>query len=317
MFKKTLLAILLLWAFSSYCQTKNETSIKKDLQFYKLEYKKGNRDIKFIKEYINKLENKVKRPKVKKFSFRFSKYLNPESKKLVLDYISKCPIRQLSEKYIWDLGGEYLLKDVYSNAFEFYQSRLNKFNWGKQDARFQIMKSIDMAVNKEINKLIYPFLNKSNQYILPKYQAEKLNYLNSRFINKKLLSSAQQKIKIKLYHYLRLKNYKKALETIDFCLELNLINSNKNLVNRFLGYIIHNTNNKEIIKSSVKYLTAYAIEEAKGGSIGFNFYDAISVAYSKLGDAQKSKEAKNKSKEMEDKRKARFGDFMKILNQKK
>lgn len=299
-----------------YCQ-QNNTKLSKDLNYFKSTYKKGNRDIEFIKEYIKFLENKVKKPKLGKFSFSFSKYRNPESKKLVLDYLSKCPIRQLSEKYIWDLGGEYLLKDVYSNAFEFYQSRLNKFKWGKQDARFSIMKAIDMAVDKEIKKLAYPKLTKDGNYILPKYNAEKINYLVNQFINKEILSSAEQKVVIKLYKLLQSKEYKKAFDSIEFAINLDIIRSNRDYINCFLGFIICQSKDNEMLKKAVKWLNYYAIEEAKGGSIGFNFYDNISNAYKKLGEIEKANEAKQKSIKMEQKRSERFGDFMKILKQQK
>lgn len=301
-----------------FCQRNKGIPIdKKKLEQYKARYESGERDIVFIKEYVDFLEGKGKVKVNSKLAFLIRGHRNPMTKKLVKDYVSKCPIRQLSEQAIWELAGDYLLDDVYSNAFEYVHSRLNKFKWGNVDSRYSIVSTLNRKIGSAVMEVAAPKKDKKGVYNMPGYDGEKVEWLKAMLNRNVINDAAKLKVVFKINDAYRDNAYSRMLDILKFGMELGMFDKDMNYISSIVGFLAYNSNDKNLLNNCLVMMNGFVERDAKSDGIGHNYYDVISKLYSKLGDKPKAVAAQKEYDAIEAKRMQRFGGFMNILNQKK
>lgn len=299
---------------SGFCQRSKGIPIdKKKLEQYKARYESGDRDIAFIKEYVDFLEGKGKVKVNSKLAFLIRGYRNPMTKKLVKDYVSKCPIRQLSEKDIWDLAGDYLLDDVYSNAFEYVHSRLNKFKWGKVDERYSIVSTLNRKIGSAVMKQAAPYKDKAGVYKMPEFDKEKIDWLKA-LLNRNVISDvAKLKLVFKIYDAYRDNKSSKMMDIIQFSLDLGMFDRDMHYIYSVIGFIAESSSDKSLLNRCLDQMKVFMVRDANSDGLGNNYYDVVSKLYLKLGNKVKAVEAKKKYDAIEAKRMKKFGGLMKLM----
>lgn len=306
----------MLLTVNSFAQQKNKgipPENKKKLEAFKKKYLEGERYINFIKEYIDVLESKNKFRNNPRFAFMRLRYSNPETKKLILDYVSKCPIRQLSEQYIWDLAGEYLLEDVYSNAFEYIHSRIDKFKWGKIDARYSILNKMNHKISSEVGEIAYPQENADGKYEMPKYDEEKFLWIEKIVSKGDIKCAAESKIILRIYKESLLSDYQKVFSMLKYGVDMNLLVKNDTYISSMLCYFADNSTDKVLLNNCLSMVKSFVKEDGTG----INYYGVISKLYSQLGNRKEAAIAKNKYDAIEKERRSYFENMFKQLEKKK
>ncbi len=310
----------LLITSTAFCQrVKNTVSISNNekLESFKSQYKAGNRDISFIKEYVDFLEGGNIVNANNNFAFMLQGYRNPETKKLVLDYVSKCPVRQISEKDVWELARYYLLDDVYSNAFEYVHNRLDKFKWGKIDSRYSIVRDLDNKISSEVLKIAGPHKDSEGCFQMPRYNEEKFARIQS-MVNRGVINRASElKVIFSIYNNFSLDDHEKMFSILEYGIELKLFHRNEQYVSSVLGYLADHSGNKKILSNCLEMLNGFIKNDEKSDGLGYNYYDVVSKLYAKLGDSSKSLEAKKRYDAIEAMKVERFGGLINLLNKKK
>ena len=284
----------------------------KNLEDFRTEYESGNREINFIKEYIGFLEKNAREKPDNGLSSLFIKYKNPETKKLVLDYVSKCPVKQLSEQSIWELVGDYLLDDVYTNAFQYVHNNLTKFSWDKIDARYSILLKLDRKLSSEVNKIASPQKNSDNSYEFPEYEEDKFIWIESLLHKNVVPSATQLRAILKMYYMAKENDFQGMFFLLNLSFSLELFEDNNAYINATMGFIADHSIDKVLLKNCLSILNSI-VEDGEAGSLEFNYFEVISKLYGKLGETVKAAEAQKKYDAIEAKRMERFGGLMKLL----
>ena len=109
----------------------------KDLFSLAAEYQKGNREISFMKEFIQSLNNAFLKDSVARVTGKFIRSMAPE---------------ELDKDEVWDIFGSYVT-DIRSDAFEYLVKNADRYQRKLKRDRYAINKQLEISCERELRSI--------------------------------------------------------------------------------------------------------------------------------------------------------------------
>ena len=243
----------------------------KTLQSLEKEYNAGNREIKFIKTYLDFLGKSGEDKKWEQITREY------------LDYI---PLDSLLNKDIWDVVGIHI-KDPTSKEFQFVLHNLNKFH-AKKFNRYELEWQLSLNIYYQLSDIISTGFKTENKDTLHTL-LEKTNELET------ILRNPVNRFPEYLA-YARITNCYlnqdfKQLWNLLKHLDAHGLIDNMNWKAQWIEALIDHSNSKSEIKHYADFLyQSQKAEEKKSDWVVENHYKTIAKGYAKLKNKKKAEE---------------------------
>ena len=245
----------------------------RDLFTLAAEYQAGNRELTFMKEYIESLNAAFLRDSVNNITRRQLTVIDP---------------KELDKDEVWDVYGTYV-KDVRSAAFEYLVNNAYRYYRKLNRDYYKINTQLQFCCEKELRSLFK--LNFDEQ---GKPQALSVDTTTARkviaYMQKADLNHRDSYL-AKLYiHQLLLKGeYQEAWESIMLCHRIGVRSFTSAAVHDYIRFLIHYPVGKVALKNYLNVLEQFRATGEKG-AFSYHMYRTMAEIYQQLGNAKKAKE---------------------------
>jgi thiol-disulfide isomerase/thioredoxin len=231
-------------------------------------YNAGARDLPSVVAYVNALNGAFKKDIVQN---------------VINEYLTIIPVDSLTNPEIWNLVGKFI-KDPYSEPYKFVFNNIErKFQYQLKVNRYELESQLGYGMGSAVSEIIKISQKTTNADTLRllKAQTDSLMPMLTQSTIKRFPAFAA-----KLYlNTLRLEQKPVEMyQTMSYFNTIRLVSDEKIFVGDCYRYILENTKDKKIIQSILESALAYQDNQKKPyGAFSYNFYDVISLAYTKLG----------------------------------
>ena len=245
----------------------------RDLFTLAAEYQAGNRELTFMKEYIESLNAAFLRDSVNNITRRQLTVIDP---------------KELDKDEVWDVYGTYV-KDVRSPAFEYLVNNAYRYYRKLNRDYYKINTQLQFCCEKELRSLFK--LNFDEQ---GKPQALSVDTTTARkviaYMQKADLNHRDSYL-AKLYiHQLLLKGeYQEAWESIMLCHRIGVRSFTSTAVHDYIRFLIHYPVGKVALKNYLNVLEQFRATGEKG-AFSYHMYRTMAEICQQLGNAKKAKE---------------------------
>lgn len=323
MLKRTLLIL----ACACSCMT---AAAQADLTTLCAQYEANKRDLNVAKEYAEALEQAGK---------------GKEAEAVVREYMGRCPVLQIEDKDTYLFVNRYVFENPYSNVFDYGIYAIKKMKWDRMeeaagdvagdkvtrlknlfkgwgsgvsggdeiDKRYEVLMLLSNGLRKEINHLCAPEFQ-DGQYVLPSYDAAKIDHLTRLLARGDLLQEDEMAVKLAVAKAMHANEQSRVLDYLETACEWGLEDIRGNYVVGILSVLVSHNMEQDVAKRAIDIVNELVVqEEAEGG--GTNYYFLLSQLYALVGDKENSVRCKQKGDAIEAERMAKFGDLFKALQE--
>lgn len=267
----------------------------KSLFGYRDRYNAGERDLAFLKDYVQALNGA---------------FLKDDIEKLMADYMKNLPVEKLQEKEIWDFVSPYI-KNPYSPHFDYVISNMITLNRKVKLDRYAVEWQLSWELDKAVKEIIGLKKDKEEKILPFTDQTDKLDTLK-RLIDKAGFAGAEgQRLKMKIYQFELEKNWDKVFEYL--MVGRDIMRASENYVDEVFQYMATYCTDMELLKKCLVVVEEMQANEKNKSLAGIqaNYYDTLSMLYNRLGDKSKAKEYQTKYDEARKEVEKKFKEFLK------
>lgn len=247
----------------------------KDLFSLAAEYQKGNREISFMKEFIQSLNNAFLKDSVARVTGKFIRSMAPE---------------ELDKDEVWDIFGSYVT-DIRSDAFEYLVKNADRYQRKLKRDRYAINKQLEISCERELRSITKLRFD-SNDVPFPLSTdtafADKIIF----YIDKASLRNRDRhQTKVTIHKLLLNEKFDEAWQLILACKKLGIGSYYPTTIQDYIRYLLHYTNDKKALNSYLKVLEEY---QTKDKEFNYHMYETMSHLHQKLGHRKQADELMQK-----------------------
>lgn len=303
-------------------------SAQTSLEVLKTRYEADKRNFVVVKEYAAALENAR---------------LEKEAEIVVREYMARCPVLQVEDKDTYLFINRYVFDNPYSEVFGHAIYAWKKMKWGRVeketvngreimlmgllkgmskgvsggdeiDKRYEVLSVLSKNLHKEIDKLCTPRYV-GGKYVMPELDAEKVKRLEYQLERGDLLGSLEMRLKIKIAKAWGYRAWDNLLKIIREAVDLGIEGLGGDYAFKMLTCLGDKNLSQEQIKQGLELVLNLCENEEKIHG-GINFYKLVGEWYRLAGDAEYAEEFIRRSDEMEAEKMEKYGDMLKIFQEK-
>lgn len=267
----------------------------KSLFGFRDRYNAGERDLTFLKDYVEVLNGA---------------FLKEDIEKIMADYLKNLPVEKLQEKEIWDFVSSYI-KDPYSNHFEYVISNMTVLYRKVKLDQCAIERQLSWELDKAVKKIVSLKKDREGNILPFINQADKLDTLK-RLIDKAYFVGAEgQRLKMKIYQFELDKNWDKVFEYL--MVGYDIVRSFENYMDEVFQYMAIYCSDVELLKKCLLVVEEMQANETSQGFAGIqvNYYNTLSMLYDRIGEKKKAKEFHEKYVKIQKEIEKKFEQFLK------
>ena len=263
---------------------------------YRERYVAGQRDLNFIKAYVNALNGA---------------FLREDVEKVVGEYVKSIPVEKLQEKEVWELVGEHI-KNPYSPQFEYVVFNLDKMAVRLNFDRYKVERQLGWALEKALNNIIEPKEDKEEKNMFLSKEPGKMDTL-MRLIDRASLKHAEEyRAKSRIYELLLKKNWPEVFNYLNVCRDIRALGYSERYVEQVVRYMALNCRDRKLLKKSLTLMEELqAREEQNDSRLKTNYYGTLALLNDKLGNSKVADELRKKDEKIKAEKAKEFEEFMK------
>ncbi len=263
---------------------------------YRERYVAGQRDLNFIKAYVNALNGA---------------FLREDVEKVVGEYVKSIPVEKLQEKEVWELVGEHI-KNPYSPQFEYVVFNLDKMAVRLNFDRYKVERQLSWALEKALNNIIEPKEDKEEKNMFLSKEPGKMDTL-MRLIDRASLKHAEEyRAKSRIYELLLKKNWPEVFNYLNVCRDIRALGYSERYVEQVVRYMALNCRDRKLLKKSLTLMEELqAREEQNDSRLKTNYYGTLALLNDKLGNSKVADELRKKDEKIKAEKAKEFEEFMK------
>lgn len=263
---------------------------------YRERYAAGQRDLNFIKAYVNALNGA---------------FLREDVEKVVGEYVKSIPVEKLQEKEVWELVGEHI-KNPYSPQFEYVVFNLDKMAVRLNFDRYKVERQLDWTLEKALNNIIEPKEDKEEKNMFLSKEPGKMDTL-MRLIDRASLKHAEEyRAKSRIYELLLKKNWPEVFNYLNVCRDIRALGYSERYVEQVVRYMALNCSDRKLLKKSLTLMEELqAREEQNDSRLKTNYYGTLALLNDKLGNSKVADELRKKDEKIKAEKAKEFKEFMK------
>ena len=266
----------------------------KDLFSLAAEYQKGNREISFMKEFIQSLNNAFLKDSVARVTGKFIRSMAPE---------------ELDKDEVWDIFGSYVT-DIRSDAFEYLVKNADRYQRKLKRDRYAINKQLEISCERELRSITKLRFD-SNDVPFPLSTdtafAEKIIF----YIDKASLRNRDRhQTKVTIHKLLLNEKFDEAWQLILACKKLGIGSYYPTTIQDYIRYLLHYTNDKKALNSYLQVLEEY---QTKDKEFNYHMYETMSHLHQKLGHRKQADELMQKYQTIDAERQKEAKEIFKRL----
>lgn len=263
---------------------------------YRERYAAGQRDLNFIKAYVNALNGA---------------FLREDVEKVVGEYVKSIPVEKLQEKEVWELVGEHI-KNPYSPQFEYVVFNLDKMAVRLNFDRYKVERQLSWALEKALNNIIEPKEDKEEKNMFLSKEPGKMDTL-MRLIDRASLKHAEEyRAKSRIYELLLKKNWPEVFNYLNVCRDIRALGYSERYVEQVVRYMALNCRDRKLLKKSLTLMEELqAREEQNDSRLKTNYYGTLALLNDKLGNSKVADELRKKDEKIKAEKAKEFEEFMK------
>ena len=263
---------------------------------YRERYVAGQRDLNFIKAYVNALNGA---------------FLREDVEKVVGEYVKSIPVEKLQEKEVWELVGEHI-KNPYSPQFEYVVFNLDKMAVRLNFDRYKVERQLGWALEKALNNIIEPKEDKEERNMFLSKEPGKMDTL-MRLIDRASLKHAEEyRAKSRIYELLLKKNWPEVFNYLNVCRDIRALGYSERYVEQVVRYMALNCRDRKLLKKSLTLMEELqAREEQNDSRLKTNYYGTLALLNDKLGNSKVADELRKKDEKIKAEKAKEFEEFMK------
>ena len=266
----------------------------KELFSLAAEYQKGNREISFMKEFIQSLNNAFLKDSVARVTGKFIRSMAPE---------------ELDKDEVWDIFGSYVT-DIRSDAFEYLVKNADRYQRKLKRDRYAINKQLEISCERELRSITKLRFD-SNDVPFPLSTdtafADKIIF----YIDKASLRNRDRhQTKVTIHKLLLNEKFDEAWQLILACKKLGIGSYYPTTIQDYIRYLLHYTNDKKALNSYLKVLEEY---QTKDKEFNYHMYETMSHLHQKLGHRKQADELMQKYQTIDAERQKEAKEIFKRL----
>lgn len=248
----------------------------KDLFSLAAEYQKGNREIGFMKDFIQSLNNAFLKDSVARVTSKYIRTMNPE---------------ELDKDEVWEVYGSYVT-DIHSKAFEYLVMNADRYQRRLHRDRYAINKQLENSCEKEL-RLMTKIRFDKNDVPLPLSTDTLLGDKIIFYMDKASLRNRDRhQTKLTIHKLLLNEEYNEAWQMIMACKKLGIGAYYPTTIQDYIKYLLHHTNDKHELNAYLKVLEEY--QNNQGKDFSYHMYETMSHIHRKLGHRKQADELMQK-----------------------
>ena len=262
-----------------------QASEGKDLFSLAAEYQQGNREIGFMKDFIQSLNNAFLKDSVARVANQYIRTISP---------------KDLDKDDVWEVFGSYVT-DVRSDAFEYLVNNADRYQRKLKRDRYAINKQLEISCEREL-RMITKLSFDNNDVPLTLSEdtvfADKLIYYMDKA---SLRNRDRHQTKLAIHKLLLKKQYDEAWQLIVACKKLGIGSYYPTTIQDYIRYLLYYTNDKKALKAYLDVLEEYW-NQSEGKEFNYHMYETMSHLHRKLGHRKQADELMAKYRTIDEER---------------
>ena len=266
----------------------------KDLFSLAAEYQRGNREIGFMKDFMQSLDNAFLKDSVARVANQYIRTLSP---------------KDLDKDDVWEVFGSYVT-DVRSDAFEYLVNNADRYQRKLKRDRYAINKQLEISCERELRMMTKLSFDKDDVPLALSEDtvfADKLIYYMDKA---SLRNRDRHQTKLAIHKLLLKKQYDEAWQLIVACKKLGIGSYYPTTIQDYIRYLLYYTNDKKALKAYLDVLEAYW-GNGEGKEFSYHMYKTMSHLHRKLGHRKQADELMEKYRTIDEERRKEAQEIFK------
>lgn len=267
----------------------------RDLFTLATEYRQGNRDFKFLCEYMESLERA---------------FLKDSAAHVAREYLSRVQPEELDKDEIWEAFGSYVT-DVDSPAFEYLVNHIARYGYKLKRDRYQISRQLEIGCTRELKRIFDIKYDEARGMFLPlsadTARAEKLIGFMSRA---SLPEINDYRMRFYVHRLLLQNQLDRAWDAILVAMNAQISGFHSLSVEKYIRYMASKTDNKSVLKGYLAVLEQF-MNTSKKDNFTFGMYKTMAEINEKLGNKKVAKEQMERYQQEDEKARKAVEAFFK------
>lgn len=266
----------------------------KDLFSLAAEYQRGNREIGFMKDFMQSLDNAFLKDSVARVANQYIRTLSP---------------KDLDKDDVWEVFGSYVT-DVRSDAFEYLVNNADRYQRKLKRDRYAINKQLEISCERELRMMTKLSFDKDDVPLALSEDtvfADKLIYYMDKA---SLRNRDRHQTKLAIHKLLLKKQYDEAWQLIVACKKLGIGSYYPTTIQDYIRYLLYYTNDKKALKAYLDVLEAYW-GNGEGKEFSYHMCKTMSHLHRKLGHRKQADELMEKYRTIDEERRKEAQEIFK------
>lgn len=250
-----------------------KAALGRDLFTLAAEYQAGNRELSFMREYIESLNAAFLRDSVTNITRRQLAEMRPE---------------ELDKDDVWEVYGSYV-KDVRSAVFEYLVNQVDRYSRNLHRDRYKMNEHLQFCCEKELKALFKLRFDKQGQPL--SLSTDTLTAVKVLAYMRKADLNHRDSYLTKLYiHNLLLKQaYAEAWQAVCLAYRIGIRSFTSTAVHDYVRFLISQPVDKATLKTCLEVLEQFHAT-GEEGAFNYHMYRTMADIYRLLGNPRKAKE---------------------------
>ena len=266
----------------------------KDLFSLAAEYQRGNREIGFMKDFMQSLDNAFLKDSVARVAHQYIRTLSP---------------KDLDKDDVWEVFGPYVT-DVRSDAFEYLVNNADRYQRKLKRDRYAINKQLEISCERELRMMTKLNFDSDDVPLALSEDtvfADKLIYYMDKA---SLRNRDRHQTKLAIHKLLLKKQYDEAWQLILACKKLGIGSYYPTTIQDYIRYLLYYNNDKKALKAYLAVLEAYW-NHGEGKEFSYHMYETMSHLHCKLGHHKQADELMEKYRTIDEERRKEAQEIFK------
>lgn len=267
----------------------------RDLFTLTKEYRAGNRDFKFLCEYMASLKGA---------------FLKDSAAHVARDFLSNHHPKELDKEEVWNAFGSYVT-DVDSPAFEYLVNNIARYGYKLKRDRYQISWQLEISCTRELKSIFDIKYDETRGMFLPlstdTAKAEKIIGFMSRA---SLPGINDYRMRLYVHRMLLQNRLDEAWDAILIAMNAQISGFYSLSVEKYIRYMVSRTNNKNVLKGYLTILEQF-MNTSKEDNFAFGMYKTMAEINERLGNKKVAKEQMERYQQEDEKARKAVEAFFK------
>ena len=268
----------------------------KTLFAYGDQYAAGERDLNFIKEYVNILNGAFMKDRIQE---------------IVTEYMNSIPVEKLKDPEVWELVGSYI-RNPYSPQFEFVAFNLDYFQVKLNVDRYKLERQLNWELEKALNRII-ELQKDTNGVVLPLVNEPRKIATLLRLTDRMNLKRAEEyRAKIQIYNLELAGRWDEVFYYLEVCRNIGALGYAERYLNEVIQYMAANCRDRRLLKKGLAWMEDIQDKEDRSESqFKANYNETLAVLHGKLGNKKDAEKYRKTDEEIKLQNAKKFEAFMK------